>query len=90
MSIIEGKLCRKTIKRDKNRTRNFNIGLVVIFSELQKLQMRNFDDREEQKKNERREKILYEKRSRDKQLEDEMRKKRDDRKKEKELDQILV
>ena len=70
--------------------KNFNIGIVIIGSELQKLQMRNFDDREEQKKNERREKILYEKRSRDKQLEDEMRKKRDDRKKEKELDQILV
>ena len=52
--------------------------------------MRNFDDREEQKKNERRDKILYEKKSRDKQLEDEMRKKREDRRKEKELDQILV
>ena len=52
--------------------------------------MKNFDDREEMKKNERREKILYEKRSRDKQLDDEMRKKRDDKIKEKDLDCILV
>jgi len=52
--------------------------------------MRNFDDREDLKKREKIEKIQYEKKSRDRQLEDEARRKREEKRRQKELDQILV
>lgn len=52
--------------------------------------MQNFDEREEQKKKEKIEKIQYEKKSRDRQLEDEARRKRDEKRRQKELDTILV
>lgn len=52
--------------------------------------MRNFDEREELKKREKVEKIVYEKKSRDRQLEDEARRKREEKRRQKELDTILV
>lgn len=52
--------------------------------------MQNFDEREEQKRKEKVEKIQYEKKSRDRQLEDEARRKRDEKRRQKELDAILV
>ena len=60
------------------------------YADLLQLQMRNFDDREELKKREKVEKIQYEKKSRDRQLEDEARRKREEKRRQKELDQILV
>ena len=41
--------------------------------------MKNFDEREDLKKREKIEKILYEKKSRDRQLEDEARRKREEK-----------
>lgn len=52
--------------------------------------MRNFDDREDLKKREKVEKIQYEKKSRDRQLDDEARRKREEKRRQKELDTILV
>ena len=52
--------------------------------------MRNFDEREELKKREKVEKIVYEKKSMDRQLEDEARRKREEKRRQKELDTILV
>lgn len=60
------------------------------YADLLQLQMRNFDDREDLKKREKIEKIQYEKKSRDRQLEDEARRKREEKRRQKELDQILV
>jgi len=62
----------------------------VQYADLLQLQMRNFDDREDLKKREKIEKIQYEKKSRDRQLEDEARRKREEKRRQKELDQILV
>lgn len=92
-TFILGKFSKNNIRKTRIKMRLNNTGNLFNYfqfklfkSELQKLQMKNFDEREDQKRQERLEKILYEKRSRDKQLEDETRKKRDDRRKEKELD----
>jgi len=60
------------------------------YANLLQLQMRNFDEREELKKREKVEKIVYEKKSRDRQLEDEARRKREEKRRQKELDTILV
>eukprot|EP00828_Plagiopyla_frontata_P045177 TRINITY_DN764_c0_g1_i11.p1 TRINITY_DN764_c0_g1~~TRINITY_DN764_c0_g1_i11.p1 ORF type:complete len:503 (-),score=92.71 TRINITY_DN764_c0_g1_i11:67-1575(-) len=60
------------------------------YNKMQEKMLEIYDQREREKEQERQRKIMHEKQSRDRQLQDEIRRKKDERKREKEIDDLLV